>query len=179
MQIHWRTVLYSPTMRFMFVGGLCYVLVSMQGSVEAWRSVSTVVHFTHYTVGHAHLGLYGFFSFIMFGAIYYVMPRVLNWEWPYPKLIQIHFWLSTSGIIIYFFSLSLGGWLQGFAMLDEHKPFLDSVLLTLPFLKSRTLGGALMTAGHLIFALHFYIMVLRHGPVRSAAAVIGLRPEKT
>lgn len=173
MKGHWRTSVISPTMRFMAFGGVCYVLASFQGSQEAWRSMSTVVHFTHYTVAHAHIGLYGFVTFVMFGAIYFMMPRVLEWEWPFPKLITLHFWLSASGIMIYFFGLSVGGWLQGMAMLDEHRPFMDSVLLTLPYLKARTVGGALMTLGHLVFAFHFYVMVLRHGPERSVAAVIG------
>jgi cytochrome c oxidase cbb3-type subunit 1 len=91
---------------------------------------------------------------------------------------MLHFWLSLTGIAIYFIGLSIGGWLQGTVMLSEKKPFMDSVSLTLPFLESRTVGGALMTAGHLVFALHFYVMVLRHGPARSAAAVIGLRTQK-
>ena len=34
-----------------------------------YRSVNQVVHFTHYTVGHAHLGAYAFVSMVLFGAI--------------------------------------------------------------------------------------------------------------
>src|SRR3546814_9446453 len=70
---------------------MMYTLSSVQGSFEALRSINTVTHFTHFTVAHAHLGLYGFFSLVMFGAIYFVMPRVMSWEWPYPKLIALHF----------------------------------------------------------------------------------------
>jgi cytochrome c oxidase cbb3-type subunit I len=174
MQGHYRTVAYSPTMRFIFFGGVCYILASVQGSFEALRSMNTVVHFTHYTIGHAHLGLYAFVAMIFFGAIYFVMPRILNWEWPYPKLIMVHFWLVAIGAVTYIAALSIGGWLQGLLMLDENHPFMDSVRVTLPYLTARSVGGALMTLGHIIFALHFYIMVLRHGPQRSVAAVIGL-----
>src|SRR3546814_9524061 len=92
---------------------MMYTLSSVQGSVEALRSVNTVTHFTHFTVAHAHLGLYGFFSLVMFGAIYFGMPRVMSWEWPYPKLIALHFWLVVLGFGIYFVGLSIGGWLQG------------------------------------------------------------------
>src|SRR3546814_9692242 len=77
----------SPTLRFIVLGGMMYTLSSVQGSFEALRSINTVTHFTHFTVAHAHLGLYGFFSLVMFGAIYFVMPRVMSWEWPYPKQI--------------------------------------------------------------------------------------------
>ena len=44
----------------------------MQGSFEALRSVNAVTHFTHYTVAHAHLGLYGFVTMVLFGAIYFI-----------------------------------------------------------------------------------------------------------
>ncbi|MGB4115087.1 MAG: cbb3-type cytochrome c oxidase subunit I [Polaromonas sp.] len=161
---------YSPTLRFIVLGTMMYTLASVQGSLEALRSVNTVTHFTHYTIAHAHLGLYGFFSFVMFGSIYFVMPRITNWEWPYPKLISVHFWLVTLGLGIYVVWLSIGGWLQGLLMLDAARPFMDSVAVTLPYLKARSVGGSLMTLGHLVFAGHFAAMVLRYGPGRLGAA---------
>jgi len=36
---------------------------------------------------------------------------------------------------------------------------MDSVAVTLPWLQGRSLGGALMTAGHLVFAWHFFLAV--------------------
>jgi len=176
MRGHFRTLLYSPTLRFVVLGAMMYTLSSLQGSFEALRSINTVTHFTHFTVAHAHLGLYGFFSMVMFGAIYFVMPRVMAWEWPYPKLITAHFWLVAGGFAIYFIGLSIGGWLQGLAMLDASKPFMDSVTVTLPYLKSRSVGGALMTLGHLVFAFHFVAMALRYGPRRIGAALFHRQP---
>jgi cytochrome c oxidase cbb3-type subunit 1 len=40
-------------------------------------------------------------------------------------------------------------------MLDKDIPFMDSVALTIPYLEARSVGGAVMTLGHLVFALHF------------------------
>jgi len=171
MRSHFKTLIYSPTLRFIVLGGMMYTLSSVQGSFEALRSMNTVTHFTHYTVAHAHLGLYGFFSMVMFGAIYFVMPGVMSWEWPYPKLIAAHFWLVVTGFAIYFVGLTIGGWLQGMAMLDAARPFMDSVRLTIPYLESRSIGGALMTLGHLVFAFHFISMALRYGPYRVGPAL--------
>lgn len=171
MRGHFKTLFYSPTLRFIVLGGMMYTLSSLQGSFEALRSINTVTHFTHFTVAHAHLGLYGFFSIVMFGAIYFVMPRVMSWEWPYPKLIALHFWLITIGFAIYFIFLSIGGWLQGLAMLDASRPFMDSVRLTIPYLEARTVGGSIMTLGHLVFAFHFVAMALRYGPSRVGPAL--------
>ena len=170
---NFRALKHSPTLRFIVIGAMMYTLASVQGSMESLRNVNLVTHFTHYTVAHAHIGLYGFFSFVMFGSIYFVMPRITQWEWPYPKLISLHFWLVTLGIGIYFIWLSIGGWLQGLILLDGSKPFMDSVAVTLPYLEARSLGGGLMTLGHIVFAIHFFAMALRFGPSRMTQAVLG------
>lgn len=171
MRGHFSTLIHSPTLRFIVLGGMMYTLSSLQGSIEALRSINTIVHFTHFTVAHAHLGMYGFFSMVMFGAIYFAMPRVMSWEWPYPKLIALHFWLVVFGFSIYFIGLSMGGWLQGIAMLDASIPFIDTVRLTIPYLKSRSLGGAIITLGHMVFIFHFFAMSLRYGSRRTSAAL--------
>ena len=169
---NFKALLYSPTLRFIVLGAVMYTAASVQGSLEALRSVNTVTHFTHYTVAHAHLGLYGFFTMVMFGSIYFIMPRVMNWEWPYPRLISLHFWLVSGGFAIYFIGLSIGGWFQGLAMLDEKTPFMQSVALTLPYLKARSIGGGLMTLGHLVFAAHFFSMGWKFGPKRLGATLL-------
>lgn len=171
MRGNFKTLFYSPTLRFIVLGGMMYTLSSIQGSIEALRTVNTVAHFTHYTVAHAHLGLYGFFSMVMFGAVYFVMPRVMSWEWPFPRLIALHFWLVVTGFAIYFIGLTIGGWLQGLAMLDANVPFMESVRLTIPYLESRSIGGAIMTLGHVVFVFHFAAMALRFGPGRAGAAL--------
>jgi len=165
---HGAALRRSPTLRFIVLGGAMYTLSSVQGAIEALRSVNTVTHFTHVTVAHAHLGLYGFFSMVMFGAIYFVMPRATGRNWPYPWLIAAHFWLVVLGFAVYVVGLSIGGWLQGRAMLDAARPFMDSVDVTVPYLKARSLGGALMTLGHLVFAAHF--LAVAHAPARAKAA---------
>lgn len=166
-----RALLYSPTLRFIGLGGLMYTASSVQGSFEALRSVNAVAHFTHFTVAHAHLGLYGFVTMVFFGAMYFIVPRITGREWPFPSLIAAHFWLATIGIGVYFVTLSVGGWLQGLAMLDAAKPFMESVVVTLPYLKGRSLGGALMVLSHVIFALHFAALIFNLGPSRNQPAL--------
>ena len=160
---HFGALKYSPTLRFIFFGAVMYTLASLQGSLEALRSLNAVTHFTHFTVAHAHLGMYGFVTMVIFGGVYFVMPRVLDMQWPSPRLISLHFWLVCIGFATYLITLSIGGVLQGMALLDPARPFMDSVAVTLPWLQGRTLGGALMTLGHLVFAWHVGLMLLRSG----------------
>jgi cytochrome c oxidase cbb3-type subunit I len=167
---HLKLVRYSPTLRFVVFGAMSYTLVSFQGSLEATRTMQEIVHFTHYTVGHAHLGVYSFASMVLFGAIYYILPRVAKWEWPYPSLIKVHFWLTAIGVLLYFFAMEIGGWLQGLAMINGSVPFIDSVIVTQPWLWGRSLGGTMMTVGNILFAYHFTLVIYRAGPIRFAPA---------
>lgn len=164
---HFSMLKDSPTLRFVWVGALMYTASSLQGSMEALRSINVITHFTHYTVAHAHLGMYAFLSFILFGAVYFIMPRLTDWEWPWRRMISLHFWLVASGILIYFVSLTTAGWLQGVALLDAKTPFLEIVQMTIPYLQGRTLGGSLMTLGHLVFAVHFIAMLKRSGTAKN------------
>src|SRR5262249_9079710 len=89
-----RPLPVSATLRFVVFGGMAYTVTSVQGSLQALRDVNEVTHFTHYTVGHAHLGLYGFYTMTVFGAMYYVVPRLTGREWASAKLIRLHFWCA-------------------------------------------------------------------------------------
>src|SRR5690606_20147132 len=87
-----RHVWASPTLRFIVFGAVNYTLTSLLGSAMALRSVNELFHFTHATPAHAHHGMYAFFTMVMFGAMYFILPRILNKEWPSAGLISLHFW---------------------------------------------------------------------------------------
>lgn len=171
MRGHFDTLRRSPTLRFVVAGAVMYTLTSFEGSLQALRTVNQTTHFTHFTIAHAHFGAYGFVSFILFGASYFLLPRMLGREWPRPRWIDLHFWMSFAGIGVYVVGLSIGGWLQGRAMLDGAVPFEHSVTLTLPYLWARTFGGTLMTLAHLVYAAHVAWMVAMPATVATGAAV--------
>ena len=95
MRGHFRQLRFSPTLRFVVFGAIAYTAVSAQGSLEALKGINVITHFTHYTVAHAHLGVYGFFTMIMFGATYYILPRMTGREWASASMIRMHFWLLS------------------------------------------------------------------------------------
>ena len=176
----------SPTLRFVVFGGMSYTIVSFQGSLEALRSINEVTHFTHYTVAHAHLGVYSFFTMTMFGAAYYILPRLTGLEWSSARLIRVHFWTVAAGMAIYWVGLTIGGLIQGFRMNDARVPFLDLTVSTVPWLVSRSVAGILMTTGHIAFAILVYRMLAafsrgERGGVQAllAPAPAAARPART
>jgi cytochrome c oxidase cbb3-type subunit 1 len=179
---YWHVLRDSPTLRFVVFGAMSYTLASVQGSLEAIRDFNVVVHFTHYTVGHAHLGLYAFFSMVMFGSLYYIVPRLTGTEWYNRRLISLHFWSTAIGITLYVLALSIGGWKQGWLMQHPREPgyeFIQTVLTTKPYLFLRTVGGTLMTLGHVVFTLLFVLNLLGIGQSREGATLFRERRKPT
>ncbi len=161
-----RKLKESPVLRFMVFGGMSYTLTSLHGVLLAFRNVSEVTHFTHSTIAHAHQGMYAFFTMVMFGAIYYIVPRITQVEWPSARLISIHFWAAAFGITFYVVPLTIGGTLEGLAMINPDIPFLDPakysvVGMTLPYLRMRTYSGIFLLIGHLAFATSFAWLAYR------------------
>lgn len=154
---------YSPTLQFIVFGAMSYTFVSLQGSFQALRHFNEVVHFTHYVVGHAHIGMYAFVTMVLFGSMYYIMPRLVNWEWHSPFLIKTHFALTALGIIIYVVAMQVGGILQGFGLNNPDIPFIDTVNMTRPFLLGRSLSAILLTLGHFVFAYLVWRIYVRSG----------------
>ncbi|MFZ9854859.1 MAG: cbb3-type cytochrome c oxidase subunit I [Limisphaerales bacterium] len=170
---HFGKMRHSPTLRFIFIGAIAYTASSLQGVLSSVRWFSETAHFTHHTVAHAHWGMYAFFTMTMFGAMYYILPRITQREWPSDGLISLHFWTTLVGIAMYVLPLSLGGWFQGKAMLDPQVPFLEVVKITLPYLKIRTVSGLLLTLGHVAFFVNIaWLLVRTFGPYRAPEPMI-------
>ena len=155
---HWHKISTSYTLPFFLVAVIYYFLVSMQGTVEAFKFTNLLWHFTDFTVAHAHLGFYGLITFALWGGIYVVMPRLTGKE-PPQHLVGIHFWLAFIGLLFYSIPLSIGATLKGL-MWMEGRPFIDSVVVMFDYWVWRAIGGSLMFISHLIFAYNFYNMTI-------------------
>ncbi len=167
---------YSPTLRFVVLGAISYTAVSLQGILTALREVNRVTHFTHWTIAHAHVGVYAFVTFVMFGSMYYIMPRLTGREWPSARLIRWHFWLALGGIALYVVPLTVFGVLQGLALLDPMKSFEGSVRAALPGLWARSAAAVILTGAHTIFAWHVWRMLRGWGSAPELPPFHEIRP---
>jgi cytochrome c oxidase cbb3-type subunit I len=146
----------SYALPFIFIGVIMYFTASMQGTLEAFRSLNTVWHFTDFTVAHSHMAMYGFVSFCMWGGIYGLIPR-LTGNHPPLTLVGIHFWFAVIGLTIYAVALMVGGTERGLSWIHG-APFIDSVALMSPFWTARMIGGTLMFLSHLLFGYNVWRM---------------------
>jgi cytochrome c oxidase cbb3-type subunit 1 len=152
----WGSVRVGYALPFILTGVVLYFVGSMQGTLEAFRSLNAVWHFTDFTVGHSHMTMYGFVAFLLWGGIYGLVPP-LTGHAPRSSLVGVHFWFALIGVTIYVVSLMIGGTLRGISWLHG-APFIDSVALMTPYWTGRMIGGSLMFLSHLVFAYNVWRM---------------------
>jgi cytochrome c oxidase cbb3-type subunit 1 len=138
---------------------MSYTVFSLVGVLISLRSVARYVSFTQASIAYSHLGLYAFFTMVIFGSMYYIVPRLIGREWRYASLIKLHFWASAYGIGLMTLMLLAGGLTQGASMENPSLAFSESVESVLPYLRGRSLSGILLTVSHFIFAYHFGLML--------------------
>jgi cytochrome c oxidase cbb3-type subunit 1 len=149
-------VRHSYSLPFFVTGLIGYGLSSTQGTIEAFRNANIYWHFTNFTVGHSHAAMYGFITFIAWGAVYGLVPRLTGRE-PNPLAVGVHFWLALVGVLTYVISISVAGVLQGFAWVAGQS-FIASVIAAEPMWLWRTIGGILMVWSHVVFAANVWAM---------------------
>jgi cytochrome c oxidase cbb3-type subunit 1 len=165
---------YSPTLRFTVFGAMSYTVFSAMGVLISLRSVARYIHFTEANIAYTNLGLYAFYTMIIFGSMYYIVPRLVGREWRYGSLIKLHFWAAVYGIGLSTLMLVAGGLVQGTSMDDASMAFTESTQSLLPYLRGRTLGEILLLAAHGVFAFHFCLMLFGLG--RTASVPTFLNP---
>jgi cytochrome c oxidase cbb3-type subunit 1 len=146
----------SYSLPFILAGVLAYFLFSFQGTLEAFRSLQALWHFTNYTVAHSHLTMYGFVAFLIWGAVYGLVPRMTGRE-PAAVFVGIHFWFALIGYLMYSIALMVGGSMQGRNWIAGHV-FIQSVTDMLPYWLWRAVGGTLMFLSHIVFAWNVWTM---------------------
>ena len=99
--------------KFVLMGTLMYFLVSIRGSMMSLPDVQRVTHFSHWVVGHAHVGVLGFAGMISLGGLYFVIPRITGRPLFSPFLANFQYWMVTIGVIGFAIVLTISGLIQG------------------------------------------------------------------
>ena len=153
----WDRVRDDATLRFMMVAAVFYGLSTFEGSFMAIRPVNSLSHYTDWTVGHVHAGTLGWVAMITFGAFYSLVPALWKRERMYsPALVEVHFWLSLAGTIVYVFAMWNSGIIQGLMWRTYNETgtlaysFIDSLVAMHPYYIARAVGGLLFLIGAVV-----------------------------
>ncbi|MEK7780183.1 MAG: cbb3-type cytochrome c oxidase subunit I, partial [Verrucomicrobiota bacterium] len=107
------------------------------------------------------LRLYGFFAMTMFGAIYYILPRISGVA-ICPRRIKGHFWLAMLGALLLALPMIGAGIKQGLKLADANVPFLDTAKAAMMGFRMGTLGELLIAIGSLIFLANILLSIVTY-----------------
>lgn len=153
----WDKVREDPTLKFFVVAITAYGMSTFEGPMLSLKNVNAIAHFSDWIVAHVHIGGLGWNGFMIFGMIYWLMPKLYGRELFSRKLANTHFWLGTLGIIFYAVPMYFAAIVQGL-MWKEFTPdgilkypnFLETTLQIIPMYMLRSVGGTLYLIGVLI-----------------------------
>ncbi len=151
----------SRPFKFFLFGAVAFVLSGFCGAASSIMRVSKIVNFTWFIPAHDQVVIYGFFAMTMFGAMYYIVPRLLQAEFPVQGMICGHFLCSGLGLLLSAAPLAIGGIVQGFGLNNPAKAFADVSASSLMFLRISTTGDLLMALGQLLMFLNLVGLLVR------------------
>ncbi|WP_373073378.1 cytochrome-c oxidase, cbb3-type subunit I [Sulfurimonas sp.] len=162
MKGEWQQVAASPLIKFMVLGSTFYMFSTLEGPIQAIKSVNAIAHFTDWIVGHVHDGVLGWVGFMIMASLFHMAPRVFKREIYSKSLMAAQFWIQTVGVVLYFTSMWIAGITQGM-MWRAHDEFgnlaysfIDTVTVLHPYYTIRGIGGLLYLVGFLMFAYNIY-----------------------
>ncbi len=159
-----EVVASSPALRFTIAGIGGLLLLAFSAVVlNLPDSTLPLTQFSLSGYGFEILALYGFFSFVMFGAIYFIVPRVTRREWLSRRLIKIHFLFSVYGIITVALVALFGGLQQGIGQDEWQQPWEGAATRAYPYAVATTIAWCFILFSNVFFFIHLTLMWLRLG----------------
>lgn len=155
----WNKLVTDPIIRFLFVALSFYGMSTFEGPMMAIKEVNALSHYTEWTVGHVHSGALGWVAMITMGSLYHMLPRLYGKIEMYStRLIFVHFWLATIGIVLYVTSMWVAGIMEGLLWRETVADgsltysFIEILGKKYIFYFVRFLGGAFFLSGMCLMA---------------------------
>jgi cytochrome c oxidase cbb3-type subunit 1 len=171
----WHKLREDPILKFMIVSLSFYGMSTFEGPMMSIKTVNALSHYTDWTIGHVHSGALGWVALVSIGCIYALVPKLFGRPAMHStRAIDLHFWISTVGIVLYIASMWIAGVMQGLMWRAMHPDgtltysFVESVEATYPYYAVRLLGGVLFLAGMLVMGWNIARTI--SGPAERTAA---------
>jgi cytochrome c oxidase cbb3-type subunit 1 len=159
----WHKLRTDPILRFLIVSLSFYGMSTFEGPMMAIKTVNALSHYTDWTIGHVHSGALGWVAMVTIGSMYHLVPILFGQPKMYStKLINIHFWLATIGVVLYIVAMWMSGVLQGLMWRAVNADgtltysFVESLEASKPFYIVRFIGGLFVVTGMFIMAYNCY-----------------------
>lgn len=155
----WHKLREDPILKFLIVSLSFYGMSTFEGPMMSIRTVNALSHYTDWTIGHVHSGALGWVAMISIGSIYALIPKLWGRKEMHSiPAINLHFWLSTIGTVLYIVAMWSAGVMQGLMWRATEADgtltysFVESLKATYPFYAVRLAGGLVFFSGMLVMA---------------------------
>jgi len=172
----WDKLRDDPILRFLVVSLSFYGMSTFEGPMMAIKTVNSLSHYTDWTIGHVHSGALGWVAMISIGSLYHLIPKLYGKAQMYSvDLINLHFWMSTIGVVLYIASMWVNGIMQGLMWRAYNEDgtltytFVDSLVASHAGYVVRLLGGAVYLTGMLVMAYNVWMTTRREAEQPSRA----------
>jgi len=172
----WHKLRTDPILRFLVVSLSFYGMSTFEGPMMSIKTVNALSHYTDWTIGHVHSGALGWVAMISIGCIYHLIPIMFGKERMYSEeLINVHFWMSTIGTVLYIASMWVNGILQGLMWRAYNQDgtltytFVESVAASHAGYIVRLIGGGIFFLGMLIMAYNVYMTTRKDVAIQAPA----------
>jgi cytochrome c oxidase cbb3-type subunit 1 len=147
---------------FLVLAAVAFVLAGFSEQILSIRSANELLRFTMFRECNTFLWVYGFFSFVVFGSIYYIVPRLLDFGWRSSMLVRIHYYTSLYGILLVIAILGFGGFMQGNTLEnpDVQVTITTATDVALSYRIATTMCLSLIAIGNGVFAFHLAWMLI-------------------
>lgn len=163
---------FTLPLKFVALAMAFYFLNCVQGALQSIRAVNDIVHGTQWTIGHAHLALFGWISVGVFAILYFILPQLAKRSVYSEGVASAQLWLSAVGLLLIWVALGIGGLVQG-SILASGQGFYAAREALQPYFFVRIVGGLCIGAAAVLF-LYNVVNTLRK-PVEQAAPVLASR----
>ncbi len=173
----WDKVRDQAELKFMVVALTAYGMATFEGPMMSLKSVNAISHFTDWTIAHTHIAGMGWNGGMIFGMLYWLVPKLFRTPLYSKKMANTHFWLATLGILMFAVPLYWAGITQ-WLMLREYNAnglltypnFLETTTQILPMYHFRIIGGLLFFSGFLLFFYNMFKTIAMGNLVDNEAA---------
>jgi cytochrome c oxidase cbb3-type subunit I len=169
----------SVTLRFILLSMAGFVLASGLNLAFSLRGFAEIAQFTLLAELRDWVILYACFSTAMFGAAYFMLPRLTEREWRSAALVKAHLGATLLGVALMIVGLGAAGWQQGQMLHDAARSFGDINQALTTWFTVRTAGFGLLLVGHLAFLINFFWIACPLGSAGTAAAQFRAPPALT
>ncbi|MEC7857658.1 MAG: cbb3-type cytochrome c oxidase subunit I, partial [Verrucomicrobiota bacterium] len=163
----------SPTLKFTSAGVMFLILFCILSALGSFLSIGKYTQISFTSMGSQILAVYGFFSMIFFGAIYFIVPRITGSEWGNLRGIQTHLVISMYSIVSLMVIHFFGGVWQAGAYAKFDAPLENAIASAKPYAIGASVVWIFILISVLRFSMNLLSLLFRTGRREISSNIVG------